>query len=578
MPRGGVDMAKDVKAEAAGAPSIVTAIPLTAESGLGALTLPGFLREVTSRNASREALVFHTPDGVERWTYATLWERSLQVARALIACGAGKDSRVGILVTNRPEWIAGVFGAALAGGVAVPISTFSTAPELDYMLQASGVSILLFEGHVLKKSFTEVLCDLEPEIRQARPGQLESTRFPFLRHLVAVGSEPGGAIERWSDFLARGKSIPESLALARAAAVRPSDTGVLFFSSGSTSKPKGILSAHRGVAIQLWRYGRILHFEGDTRCWTANGFFWSGNFVMSIGATFSLGGAMVLQRTFQAEEALELMQAERVNYPIAWPHQWPQLEEAPNWSKVDLSSVHYVDRTTALARHPTVSTSWREPNWAYGSTETFTISTAFPAGTPEDVIGGSHGEVLPGNTVKIVDPMTGAVLPRGRRGEIAVKGPTLMLGYIGVPIEETLDAEGFFRSGDGGYLDEIGRLFWEGRLSDIIKTGGANVSPAEIDAVLATYPGVKVARTVGVPHDTLGEMVVACVVPAEGSALDETAIRNFLKEQLASYKVPRRVLYFADDELALTGSAKIKASDLRQLASERLKGVETRAD
>ena len=119
-------------------------------------------------------------------------------------------------------------------------------------------------------------------------------------------------------------------------------------------------------------------------------------------------------------------------------------------------------------------------------------------------------------------------------------------------------------------IDETGRLYWEGRLTDIIKTGGANVSPLEVDAVLATYPGVKVAQTVGVPHETLGEMVVACIVPSEGSALDEAAIRDFLKERLASYKVPRRVLFFEEDELALTGSAKIKAGDLRQLASARL--------
>jgi fatty-acyl-CoA synthase len=541
---------------------------------LGALTLPGFLREVTNRNASREALVMHTPEGVERWTYAELWDRSVEVARALIACGAGKDSRVGVMMTNRLEWIAGVFGTALAGGVAVTISTFSTAPELDYMLQASGVSVLLFEGRVLNRRFDEMLGDLEPAIRRARPGALESTRFPFLRYLVAIGSDAGGAIERWSDFLARGKPIPDALVEARAASVQPSDTGVLFFSSGSTSKPKGILSAHRGVAIQLWRFGRIFDLKGDVRCWTANGFFWSGNFGMAFGTTFSRGGAIVLQPTFQAAEALELMEAERVNFTFAWPHQWAQMEEAPNWSRVDLSSMRYVDRANPLSRHPTVSTDWREPNWAYGNTETFTISTAFPAGTPDEVIAGSHGEVLPGNTVKIVDPMTGAVLPRGQRGEIAVKGPTLMLGYVGVPIDETLDAEGFFRTGDGGHLDEAGRLFWEGRLTDIIKTGGANVSPVEVDAVLAAFPGVKVARTVGVPHETLGEMVVACVVPSEGCVLDETSIRNYLKERLASYKVPRRVLYFGDDELSLTGSAKIKASDLRQLASERLRAVE----
>jgi acyl-CoA synthetase (AMP-forming)/AMP-acid ligase II len=149
-----------------------------------------------------------------------------------------------------------------------------------------------------------------------------------------------------------------------------------------------------------------------------------------------------------------------------------------------------------------------------------------------------------------------------------------MLGYIGVPADETLDEEGFFRTGDGGYIDGTGRLFWEGRLTDIIKTGGANVSPREIDGELAAYPGVKVAHAVGVPHETLGEMVVACVVPHEGEVLDETAIRDFLKERLASYKVPRRILFFKEEELSLTGSAKIISSSLRQLAAARLKAME----
>jgi fatty-acyl-CoA synthase len=558
------------RGERARAPSIVRGIPLSAEPGLGALTLPGFLREVTSRYAPREALVMQTPAGPERWTYAVLWQRSVEVARALCACGIGKDERVGILMTNRAEWIAGVFGTLLAGGVAVTLSTFSTAPELDYLLQSSGVSVMLFEDRVLGKRFSEMLCELEPAIRRAHAGELESTRFGFLRHLVAIGWQGGGAIERWSDFLARGEHVPEALVEARSAATRPSDAGVLFFSSGSTNKPKGILSCHRAVAIQLWRFGRLYGFEGDVRCWTANGFFWSGNFAMAIGGTFSKGGSIVLQPTFQAAEALELMAAEKVNFPFAWPHQWAQLEEAPNWKSVDLSSMRYVDGACRLAQHPTVSTRWSEPKYAYGNTETFTISTAYPACTPEEVATGSHGEVLPGNTLKIVDPLTGAVLARGERGEIAVKGPTLMLGYIGVPSDETFDAEGFFRTGDGGYIDAAGRLFWEGRLTDIIKTGGANVSPLEVDAVLAAYPGVKLARTVGVPHETLGELVVACIVPHEGSVLDETSIREHLKERLASYKVPRRVLFFADAELSLTGSAKIKTSDLRDLAAMRL--------
>lgn len=145
-----------------------------------------------------------------------------------------------------------------------------------------------------------------------------------------------------------------------------------------------------------------------------------------------------------------------------------------------------------------------------------------------------------------------------------------MLGYIGVPLDETLDSEGFLRTADGGYLDAQGRLFWEGRLNDIIKTGGANVSPLEIDAVIRDHPQVKVSQTVGVPDELLGEMVVTCIVPVEGTSPDPEALRNFAKEKLASYKVPRRILFVAEEDLETTGSSKIKTAELRKLAAERL--------
>ena len=551
--------------------SIVHGIPLSEEPDLGQLTIGGYLREVTTRYAEREAVVLHTAEGIERWSYADLWNRSVDAARALLAAGVGKDSRVGVLMTNRPEFLAIVFGVALAGGVAVPLSTFSTTPELDHLLQASAVSMLLFEPQILTTDFAGSLTTLEPAIRAAKPGSLASQRFPYLRRLITLGETVRhGALETWSEFLARAEAVPREVREAATAAVQPSDAAMLFFSSGTTSKPKGILSAHRAVAIQLWRWRRIYdHVEGDIRCWPANGFFWSGVFGMAIGITFSYGGSLVLQPTFSPTESLRLMQAERVNLPLAWPHQWSRLAEAPNWNQVDLSSVRYIERASALARHPTIHSDWREPK-AYGVTETFTINVAYPASTPAEIVGESYGQPLPGNTLKIVDPLSGAVLPRGQRGEIAVKGPTLMRGYVGVPLDETLDEEGFFHTGDGGYVNEAGLLYWEGRLTDIIKTGGANVSPVEVDLILNTCPGVKVGQTVGVPHETLGELVVACAVTHDGAVLDEASVREFLRQRLASYKVPRRVLFFREDELSMTGSAKVKAGALRELVARRL--------
>ncbi|MEB3980669.1 class I adenylate-forming enzyme family protein [Mycobacterium sp. 663a-19] len=554
-------MADETDSEAAHRLSIVTGPPLADEPGLGALTLPGFLREVTGAYGEREALVWRTADGVVRWTYTELWERAMQVARALRACGLGKDGRVGVLMTNRPEWLAAVFGTSLAGGVAVTLSTFSTPSELDYLLRASAVSVLLFERRVPSKDFAAILAGLQP------------AQYPFLRRLVSVG-EPAPGIETWDEFLASGDGEPRELVEATAAATRPSDAAVLFFSSGSTSKPKGILSAHRGVCIQLWRFRRMYGFTPDdhVRGWTANGFFWSGNFAMVLGSTLASGGALVLQSTFDAAEALELIAVERVNFPFAWPHQWAQLEGAPNWGSVDLSSVRFADYKTPIAHHPTVSGEWHEPGHAYGNTETFTITTGYPANTPPEVHADSFGVALPGVTLKITDPLSGRVVARGEAGEIGVKGPTLMLGYIGVPLDETLDPEGFFPTGDGGYLDDAGRLYWQGRLTDIIKTGGANVSPREVDEALIAHPGVKVAQTVGVPHQTLGEVVVSCVVPHDGVTLDTEQLLAFLRQRLASYKVPRHLLFFREDEVAVTGNAKIKAGELRELATKLLAG------
>ncbi len=552
--------------------SILRAPPLEEEEGIGALTLGGWLREICARYSGREALVLHEDGARISWTYAQLWERANEVARALHACGLGKGERVGVLFTNRPEFLSATFGVALAGGVACTISTFSTEAELGFLLELSGCSILLCERRVLKKDFCALLASIDPRIAESQPGEIASARLPFLRHIAAIGGGDACGIEDWQAFLRRGDAVDQALIDARAASVTPADPGALFFSSGSTARPKGIINSHRGMALQLWRYVRFVATSDDCRAWSANGFFWSGSFVQALGAALTPGGALVLQKTFDPAEALSLMDREKATMAIAWPHQWPQLQAAENWAEVDLSSLKYVDPRYPIADHPTVTATWQEPSATYGATETFTVSTTFPSGTPQEEIAGSSGKPQPGGFVKIVDPLTGKPVPLGDRGEIAVKGPTLMLGYVGIPLADTLDDEGYFRSGDGGYVDAEGRLYWEGRLNDIIKTGGANVSPLEVDATIRTCPGVKLCQTVGIGHDTLGEMVVTAVVLQDGAHLSEADVQAFARQTLASYKVPRLVLFFAEDELALTGTNKIKTADLKVLVGARIEG------
>jgi len=544
--------------------------PLEDET-LGALTLGGFLRETCEAHAEREALVFHPPSGpVVRRRYREIRDEAFAVARALAARGVSKGTRVGVLATNRPEWVAAAFGVALAGGTCVALSTFATSPELEHQLRIADVSLLIFERSVAQRDFAAELLQLCPELESGACA-LQSPRLPFLRRLVCIGEMTGlgAACEPWPDFLT-SDAVPAAIIEARAAEIAPTDHGLVFFSSGSTAKPKAILHTHRAAAIQCWRWRRLFAVDRAVRTWTANGFFWSGNFAMAIGATFAAGGCLVLQRYFNPGEALRLMQDERVSLPLAWPHQWVKLVDDPGYAAADLSALRFVGEASPLRMHPSVDCDWQEPVSAYGNTETLTLSTAYPSGTRAALCTGNHGVPLPGNTIRIVDPLTGRVLPRGENGEIAVKGPTLMLGYLRIAPETVFDAEGFFRTGDGGFVDDEGRLHWHGRLNDIIKTGGANVSPVEIDAVLAECPGVKVAATVGIPHATLGEMVVACIVRDEDAALQESAVLAYAAKRLSSYKVPRRVIFVAESELTLTGSNKVKKGPLRELAIRHL--------
>lgn len=564
--------------------SVVRGIPLSEEPGLGALTIGGYLRELAARFGAREALVIRSGDQRLAWSYDELLARATDIARSLIACGMGKDSRVGILMTNRPEFLSALFGVALAGGVPVALSTFSTEPELDHFIKASQLGLLLYEERVLKKDFGVMLTGLEPGICTAAPGTMLSARWPFLRHLVVLGGMPGssegqearagGAVESWDAFLARGTGVPAAVVLARADAVIPTDPGGIFFSSGTTSLPKGITHTQRAFAIQWWRWPRLWGMHEPVRAWTGNGFFWSANISMVVGTALTTGGTIVLQRYFDEEEALDLVRTEKLSFINGRPHQWARMSAAKNWADADLSSLTHVSNGEIIRAHPTVVNA-RDMELAFGTTETMTICTAPDPAKPAGFYAGSYGAVLAGNTLKIVDPATRMPVPIGEPGEVCIKGPTLMTGYLGKAPEQCFDEEGFYCTNDGGHVDAEGRFFWEGRLNDMIKTGGANVSPEEVDAVIARFPGVRRCQTVGVPDRLLGEMVVSCLVPLDGVTLSEEEVVAFVKRDLASFKAPRRVLFFQEDDFALTGSGKIKAGSVRALAIARIEAQVT---
>jgi acyl-CoA synthetase (AMP-forming)/AMP-acid ligase II len=310
------------------------------------------------------------------------------------------------------------------------------------------------------------------------------------------------------------------------------------------------------VTLPFWIQARLFGRDERTRMWTALPMFWTAGLNSAMGATLAAGGCWVMQETFEPGAALALMERERVTEPYTLPHQAAALVEHPSWLTTDLSSLRCVFGKGAFARHPSVS---GDPNWlmpvGYGLSETCAFFTSHAWDADREDTKRSMGRLLPGNELRVVDPESGAALGAGQLGELAIKGPTLMRRYLGTEPSECFDDDGFFRTGDMGCVDADGFVHFEGRRTEMIKTGGANVSPAELEVQLRACAPVKLSRVIGVPDDRLDQVVVACIVLKEGSDATEDDIRSFLRERVAAYKVPKRVLFFDDGEVPMTSSA-----------------------
>ena len=531
---------------------------LSEAAGVGALTLGGFLLEVCADHAEREAIVFDDPllDGASvRWTYAELEQRSRAVAAGLAARGVGLGTRVGVVMGNRPEAVAALFGVALAGGVGVPISTFSTPAELTDLLGRAAVTGVLTQTRILDRAIGSEIDELVGE-----------PALPFLRWTASVGDDS------WRELLAAGEALDRQEIDRRAAVVSPGDPGVILFSSGTTSEPKGMVHLHRAPALQSWNHAELFRRTTDSRVWAPLPLFWTAGLTTALGGTLAGGGCFVMQETFDAGDALRLMERERVTEPYTLPHQATALAEHPDWERTDLSSLREVYGKSVYPRHPKVD---GDPSWtfsiAYGMSETCGSVVGHPWSASREEMKASTGRLQPGARLRVVDPDTGALLGPGQDGELAVAGAMVIDHYLGKTRDETFDADGFLRTGDAGYVDDAGLVHWTGRRTEMIKTAGANVSPAELEFALRACPAVGRAKVVGVPDDRLGEAVTLCVEPVAGSEPTAEELQSFLAERVARYKVPRHVLFFEPGELPTTGSdTKIRDDELIAIATRRL--------
>ena len=509
-------------------------------------TLPALLEALAREHGERPALV----SARGRLRYRDLAALADRVAGALAARGVGRGTHVGLLLPNWPEWLAVAFGVWRCGGVLVPLNTLHRPRELGHALRHAAVSVLVGARAFLRHDYAASLAELGILPRDPRtppPG------FPALRDVVLL--DPAAPLDLTPLLGGRAGGAGTGPV--------PDDPATILFTSGSTAAPRGVVHTHAALRLAAEGDAAVLGLTPDDRTWGYLPFFFAGGLVAVALATLSRGGAVVLQDVFEPAETLRMLEAEGVSVFFAWPHQAEALVAHPDFDPTRLRLRKGVGANTkwAAALYPPD----HQAVGSYGMTETAPLCTAWPWNAPIARRTGSHGLPVGRRELRIVDPATGATLAPGLEGEICVRGPELLAAYLGEPADACRDAAGWFHTGDLGRLDADGALHFVGRLKDVIKTAGANVAAAEVEAVLLEHPGVAAAHAVGVPHPTRGEEVAAFVVLKTPVEVD--ALLVHCRAGLASYKVPRRVWVRAERDLPLKGSGKVDKAALRAEAA-----------
>lgn len=526
-------------------------------------TLGDLLDEMAGQHSDAEAIIWRD----QRLSYVEWRDQTDQFARGLLSLGIKPGDRVGLLAANRPEWLIAAFAIHKIGATATAISTFSTPRELAWILEHSGAVALVSVSEVRGRSFIGALQEACPEIASGAPGSLKAEALPDLRAIIAIDCASEGAILGWNDLMARGDVVESARLTEVQSTVAPDDICFILYTSGSTADPKGVTLRHDHLIANGFDIGERMHLGPEDRLWFAVPLFWSFGSSNALPALMTHGGRMVLHESFDAGEALDLIENEGCTVFYGMANMARAIREHASWSPARVASMR-TGLTIGLPEDVEfIIETLQAPALCnvYGSTETYGNCAVCDAQDALELRLHSQGEPLPGMTIRAVDPETREPLPNGQVGELAVSG-YVTPGYFKAPEQTaaTFDADGYFLTGDLGMVGEDGRLRYRGRLKEIIKTGGVNVAPIEVEAVLAQHPAVKQAHVVGIPDPVKDEIVVAAVELEDGAGVTIKDLISHCRAELASYKVPARISIRAADGFPRTATGKIHKPGLKQ--------------
>lgn len=499
----------------------------------GAHTFPGFIRAAAAAYGEELAISLKgdtIPD--DTITFSGLDRRSSELARGLLARGVGKGTRVGFLYCNSPMFAVMLAAIARIGAIAVPISTLIKANELVRVLRQSDVSGLIVQRSMLGKDYVERLCQALPDLEHGTGPELRMNEVPFLRWIVSTGESLPASIRDMKWLLEGADSASEDLLLEIESEVHPADQMLEIYTSGSMALPKGVKHNHGPIMFRT-RYVRKMcpYIQRGVQLPATLPMFWIGGLLMSLLANWEAGA--VSQCT----------------------------ESTSTDSRVAMGSVLAEEDMYVVPEGMTI--------WALGMTETIgPYSYADTQRVPGYPLCPPLDHIADRFEVRVADEQ-GNPVREGERGQIQVRGYALTPGLHKVERSEYFEADGFYRTGDMGIVQD-GRILFVGREGDMIKTADSNVSPAEVEMEMQQLEHVHSAYVLGIPDRERGQLLVAAVVPREGASLDPDLIRDQLKQRLSSFKVPREYVILSREEVPMLHSNKVARRQIEKIIAERL--------
>lgn len=525
----------------------------------------GFAVEEAARlYSNREFLVVDD----RRFTYGQFAHRVKQFSRGLLAAGVKPGDKVAVWLPNGIEWVDAVFSLANIGTIFVPVNTRFKAEELEYILNQSDSSTLILAERFQKSEFMKMFLQLSPELTSLRPGNLTSARIPGLKTVICLSEKNLPGTFSFQNLYQLGNKIDLRPVEG---SVRPHQTVSILYTSGSTAFPKGVMLTHNNILRNGFEIGERLGLNREDRYFNPCPYYHNAGLVDGILAALTHGSCNVTLPSFDARESLAVMERERCTAVGGIQTLYTKMMEEPGLDRKKLFL-----RTGWTTGPPQTVRDIYERMGVTGITNLYGISEASPCCSISDCLRdpvedrmNRMGKPLPGVEMKIVNPQTGETLSSNEKGEICVRGWNLMQGYYRRPEEtaKAIDSEGWLHTGDLGFIDEQGLVFFMGRIKNVVRSGGENISPEEVENLIFRNPKVKHVEVIGLPDEKWGQRVVACIELKGGTEATPEEIIAFCKERMANFKVPKEVYFITD--WPMTGSGKVQKFKLVEMLLEK---------